>query len=306
MRLSTLLDRYFHEAESGMLDNVKSPETIKSTRWTWKMFLSMYDVIYLSDLNEDLFRVFLAHLEFKKKLAPHTIKTYRKNISVFLYWCVRKGYLTKNPIVEAKGPKIENNIPKIYTEEQIDQVFRAIDLEPKSYFERLRNQAIFAVLALTGVRKGELLGLSLSDIDFDNACLKVQASTSKSNVERMIPMTPNLIMLLRKYITERGKYAKPSCDNLWISHLTGIGFTKHGLKHLTEKLSHVVGFSVRPHWFRHSFATYTYAATQDIIAVQKLLGHKNLEITMVYTNVLPENVRYAIERNKLNALFEFN
>lgn len=59
---------------------------------------------------------------------------------------------------------------------------------------------------------------------------------------------------------------------------------------------------VFPHSLRHSCATYAYAASKDIVAVQKMLGHADIATTMIYTNVLPENVRNAAESSRLNAL----
>ena len=101
---------------------------------------------------------------------------------------------------------------------------------------------------------------------------------------------------------ERSGFAHDDCNDLWVSLNTRKRLTEHGFKHITERLSRVVGFSVRPHSFRHSCATYAYAATQDIVAVQKMLGHTDIGTTMIYTNVLPENVRNATESSRLNAL----
>jgi len=302
MKIKFALDQYFHEAKSGQLDSIKSPVTIKNSEETWKMFLRKYPVEYMSELTEALFRKFIAYLEFDRKLAPMTVKTYRKNISAFLYWCVRKRYLSRNPIKEVKGPKIKYELPKYYTEEQLGKIMRAVELDNHSYFERIRNQAMFTVLLLVGVRKGELLGLKLTDVNLDNACLTVRAATSKSHTSRSIPMPLNLTATLRKYLEERNKIARSECDDLWVSQLSRDRFTVHGFKHVVERMTKAVGFNVRPHSFRHSCATYAYAATQDIVAVQKMLGHTDIGTTMIYTNVLPENVRNATESSRLNAL----
>lgn len=302
MKVETALAQYFQEARSGMLDTIKSGVTVKNSDLTWKLFLRKYPVVYMAELNEELFRKFLSHLELERHLSPMTIRTYRKNISAFLYWSVRKRYLFSNPIKDIKGPKIKHDIPKYYTEEQIEKVMRALELDTKTCFEKLRNKAMFTVLALVGVRRGELLNLKISDINFETATLLVQASTSKSRTSRVIPMPIALTDILRKYIQERKRHADPLCVYLWISQSSGVRFTEHGFKHVTEKLTKAVSFNVRPHSFRHSCATYTYAATQDIVAVQKMLGHTDISTTMIYTNVLPENVRSAVEGSKLNGL----
>lgn len=302
MKIESALSQYFQEAQAGMLDTIKSQVTVKNSRLTWKLFLKKYPVVYMEELTEELFRKFLAHLEFERKLSPMTIKTYRKNISAFLYWCVNKRYLHHNPIKNVKGPKIKHDIPKYYSEEQIEKVMRALDMDTKTYFEKLRNKAMFTVLALVGVRRGELLNLKLQDINFETATLVVQASTSKSRTSRVIPMPIALTEILRQYVEARKTAADVYCSYLWVSSLSGERLTEHGFKHITERLTKVVGFNVRPHSFRHSCATYTYAATRDIVAVQKMLGHTDINTSLIYTNVLPENVRQAVESSSLNRL----
>ncbi|MFA6475662.1 MAG: tyrosine-type recombinase/integrase [Patescibacteria group bacterium] len=302
MKIKFALGQYFGEARGGQLDSIKSLVTIKNSEETWRMFLKKHPVEYLDELTEPLFRSFLHYLEFERKLAPMTIKTYRKNISAFLYWCVRKRYLPENPIKYVKGPKIKHDLPKFYTEEELEKIMRAVQLDDKPYFERLRNEVMFMVLLLVGVRRGELLSLKTSDVNFETASLTVRAITSKTRTSRSIPMPSILTGKLRAYVDERSRFALATSDDLWVSLNTRQRLTEHGFKHITERLSRVVGFNVRPHSFRHSCATYAYAATQDIVAVQKMLGHTDIGTTMIYTNVLPENVRNATESSRLNAL----
>ncbi len=303
MMIETALNQYFQEARSGLLENVKSQVTIKNSELTWKVFLKRHPLIYMEEFTPELFRSYLHYLEFERKLAPMTIKTYRKNLSVFLYWCVSKRYIPDNPLKGVRGPKIKHDIPKYYTDDQVEKVMRALDLDTKTYFEKLRNKAMFTVLTLVGLRRGELLNLKVADINFEVGTLLVQASTSKSRTSRVIPMPIALTNVLRDYIMLRKEYAHVLCSDLWVSSRgDGRRFTEHGFKHLTERLTKVVGFQVRPHWFRHTCATYAYADSRDIVAVQKMLGHSDISTTMIYTNALLQNVRQVVESSRLNPI----
>lgn len=141
-------------------------------------------------------------------------------------------------------------------------------------------------LVCTGIRKGECLGLRITDLDMKNKMLRVRAETSKSKRERTVPLSPELIMALEDYLAFRGEdYAT---DALWVSNKEDRGLTADGLKHFITRLSRVTGINCHLHRFRHTFATNYYMQTHDIVGLKKILGHVDMKMTLSYLRSLPE------------------
>lgn len=302
MQIHDVLNSFYRDLEI----NGRSKATVRNQKLTWQLFLKKFPISNVSELSEALLRRFFLWGSHERKWKTMTIISHRKNISVFIVWCLHKkrGYLTENPLTEIKKPRHERKVPRHYTKEQLETVMYAVDRESKTHFERIRNQALFATAMLVGVRRGELLNLRVQDINFHANQLLVKAETSKVRQERIIPMPLNLVQALQKYLAVRDDFADPKCPYLWVSAKTRQKLSDDGLKHVTAKISDATGFRVKMHSLRHSCATYAYAASKDILAVQKMLGHADIGTTMIYTSVLGENTREAVELSPLNDLFQ--
>jgi integrase/recombinase XerD len=141
------------------------------------------------------------------------------------------------------------------------------------------------VLVFTGVRKEELLGLQLSDVDLERKFIVVRAEISKSKRHRIIPLNSILIPYLLDYFHYRRNYTSKS---LWVSGTVDRGLTEHGAKHLIITLTKVTKINCHLHRFRHTFATNYYKQTHDLFGLQKLMGHRSLRMTLSYLRFLPD------------------
>jgi len=177
-----------------------------------------------------------------------------------------------------------------------------------TYNEDNRNmQRDFAIITLflnCGMRLSELVGINLTDIDFEECKLNV---IGKGNKERTIYLNRACLKALNDYINIRPKIgakkdSKNSDKALFLSERLE-RISNRTVQHIVERELSKAGFDTRKfsvHKLRHTAATLMYQyGNVDIRALQELLGHESISTTEIYTHVNNEQVRDAIERNPL-------
>lgn len=289
----------------------KSEATISSYRVNFQLFYNFLTYKKLEEISKSKVLEFFEYLNNRKRVigkgeevsgvCANTIITYKNRLSPFFIWLKQNNYIKENPFDTIELPRIEeNDREKILHKEQIERIFNAISYNIKwsDNFIKKRNEAIFAVLFYTGIRKGELLGLNICDIDLDNKIINICASTSKSRRIRKIPINNSLYLILEDYLKHRIIYNNPY---LFISKKDK-KLTVDGLKHLINRIEKVVKFKFHLHQFRHSFAVNILNQSGDIYTVQKLLGHQKITTTAVYLTYIPEEKK----KNAVNSLGFYN
>ncbi len=275
---------------------------MQSYHESFRLLLKLFPVKTTDELTEGILRQFLIRGERERGWKAATIISYRKNLAPFFKWCVNRGHLAMNPLDTIPVPPLMKNLPEYYSQTEMETIMYHVNMCAKTDFERIRNVALFGVMAMAGLRKGELLNLKLTDLDWENCVIRVRAETSKSRSARSVPMCFRLRELLERYLRERDK-RKVETVWLWVSYHGRTRFTVNGLKHLTRLIGERAGIRIKPHKFRHTFATQTYVGSNDILAVQRALGHKEITTTMIYTQVNQKQVHASIEKNPINSIF---
>ncbi|QLF50995.1 tyrosine-type recombinase/integrase [Capnocytophaga sp. oral taxon 902] len=177
--------------------------------------------------------------------------------------------------------KTENKHKLPFSEAEIEKVLSFFS--SKDSFDEVRNRAVIETLYATGIRRSELSGLKVSDVDFEQKQIKV---LGKGDKERYIPIIPELENTLKEYLVLREEVKnEKSQDYLFL--------VKNGKKIYSTLVYRIINsyFSVvttkkdvSPHVLRHSFASHLLDNGADLYTVKELLGHSSLASTQVYTN----------------------
>ncbi|MGB2578537.1 integrase/recombinase XerC [Elusimicrobium simillimum] len=231
-------------------------------------------------------KAFFSHGNLRSYLGMITQDGNKKNtvlrkISVlrsFTKYLLKHGILETNPFKLIPLPKRERILPKFLTPEEAD---RLIETAGKQGRLPARDRALFELVYSSGLRRSELVQLSISDIDLNLGIVRVMG---KGRKERLVPITDAAIDALKEYLATR-----PGYDNnspLFLNRLGG-RLTGDGLAYLVKNITIKSNLArkITPHSLRHSFATHLLNNGCDLRSLQEMLGHKSLAATQVYTHV---------------------
>lgn len=300
-KLEDLFTDYINECQYSL---GLSGETIRGYNNTFHLLRQEIPTITLETITRSTMLAFFNALhnrerkvgrgDIRKGVKTSTIATHRSKLNSFFDWLVEHKKIEENPFKKMKYPRVRYDDRRWMKSEEVEKVFTALsyNIDWQSNLVKKRNIAIFSVLLLTGLRKGELLGLKLLDVDFERNFLRVDAKTSKSKKERTVPINAKLLLTLKDYLCERKKmnYGSPY---LFISS-TGDGkLTDAGLKHLIQKVRKGSGLNCHAHRFRHTFAVNMLRNGCHIAKLQQLMGHNDIRMTVKYLRCLPTDMMRA-------------
>lgn len=205
-------------------------------------------------------------------------------VRVFCKWLARQHVLLHNPAAELQLPRMGRPLPKaILSESDVDLILSRCDVTTAL---GLRDRAILEVFYSTGMRRTELLGLTLADIERARGVLRVRHG--KGRTERYVPIGERALAWLEKYLIEvRPQWVTdPATDALFVLH-TGRAMTPAQLSARVRLYLQQSGLG-KPgacHLFRHSCATAMLEHGADLRSIQELLGHATLTTTQLYTRI---------------------
>lgn len=183
--------------------------------------------------------------------------------------------------------------PRIGTVLSVNEVRRLLDQPNLSLRIHLRNRAVMEVFYTTGIRLNELLALAVHDVDLKEGVLFIRKA--KGGRQRVVPMGKAAAGYLKEYLERiRPHYARknPKERRVFLN-VYGLPITRGCIQCFIRAYGIAAGIkkSVSPHTLRRSCATHMLAAGADIRYIQKLLGHRRLSTTQVYTRILPVEVK---------------
>jgi len=256
-----------------------SPLTIKAYLRDIKDFQSFVQLPFAKVTTKEV-RKWIAFLS-EQQLTEKTINRKVASLRSFYKFLLKTQSIEINPLEYIAGLKIRKKIPVPFSPEEMQHLFDSDLFE--NDFEGIRDRAVISLFYTTGIRRGELINIRLTDLDLVKKELKV---LGKRNKERIIPLLNNTIEILKHYIEIRNKNFQQNVENY-------LFLTKKGEKiyeGLVYRLinSYLGRVSVKhkksPHMLRHSFATHLLNNGADLNSIKELLGHTSLAATQVYTH----------------------
>ena len=270
-----LLDLFFNYIK---FEKRLSELTIKNYQHDINRLIKLNDK-KLTEINSEDIRLSLSKLHasgLSGKSLSRILSSWR---GCFLF--LNKSQLMKyDPTSGIKAPKSKKKLPQTLS---IDQVFNLINI-PQTGFIDTRDKAILEFFYSSGLRLSELVNIHISDIDMSEQTLKV---LGKGNKFRIVPIGRKAIEALNLWILQRNKL-----NNILDSEL--LFLNQHGKKLTARAIQYRLKFwaqknnipeNIHPHLLRHSFASHVLQSSQDLRAVQELLGHSNISTTQIYTHL---------------------
>ncbi len=205
-------------------------------------------------------------------------------VRAFFKWLARQNHLLYNPASELELPRLEHRLPRhVLTASEAEAVLAQPDLDDAF---GVRDRALLETLYSTGMRRMELAGLSLYDLDPERGTLMIRQGKGKK--DRMVPIGERALAWIEKYLADvrPGLVVEPDQGALFLT-AEGQAFTPNRLTQLVREyvVAAAIGKSGACHLFRHTMATLMLEGGADIRFIQQMLGHAKLETTQIYTQV---------------------
>ena len=212
--------------------------------------------------------------------------------SWFRFLC-REGVLTANPAEGVRGPRQEKKLPHFLTGNEITRLLATPEGDSPLV---LRDRAMLETLYSGGLRVGELVGLTLDDLDLDGGTVTVRG---KGKRERIAILGEPAVAAIQAWLEARGAVVRiPARQRAVFLNHRGGRLSVRSVGRLLEKYLAQAGLDPRtsPHTLRHSFATHLLDAGADIRGVQELLGHRSLTTTQIYTHVSTQRLQDSYQK----------
>ena len=214
--------------------------------------------------------------------------------SFYKYLTVRTKQLTENPVADLEYPKLRKSLPKYLTLEQSAALLRSVSGQNEK-----RDYAILMIFLNCGIRRSELVGLNLTDVQEDR--IRV---VGKGNKERIVYFGTACRKAIDAYLVERNKVVLTDNRALFGSR-NGNRISVTAVHRLVEKALLQAGLDptqFSAHKLRHTAATMMLSGGVDVKTVQEVLGHENLNTTQIYTHIESTELRLAAQVNPLSKL----
>ncbi len=205
----------------------------------------------------------------------------------------------KNPALNVKAPKVARKLPSTIDVDQMQHLLDTLkaraeqpSINSRQRFFRARNYALLELLYASGMRLAELAALNENSIDHQTANVVV---TGKGNKQRVLPIGRQALAAIKSWLTTKRELldddaatASTTLDNgaLFVSQRgkrLGHRSIQSILRQANVHLPHQQ--SLHPHKMRHSYASHMLESSQDLRAIQELLGHSNISTTQIYTHI---------------------
>ena len=235
-------------------------------------------------ITTDDIRGWMSYLKEERGMKKDSVQTYLNCLRSFFGWLYSEEKIQSNPTTRIKSAYIDRKKSrKPLTQEEVELC--------RSVLKNGREKAIFVSFISTGCRLSELVDIITEDIDFNARELKV---CGKGDKMRSVYFSAKAKLAVQAYLAEsKNKSILFSCD---ISPYGPLG------DQAIEKIIRAIGRRAKlseplyPHKLRHTFATSALNSGMDIVVIQQLLGHSNLDTTQIYAQLSQESVRHSYNK----------
>ncbi len=266
--------------------------TIEQTCWKLKKFnawLIQNDIFTIDDITKDavrsyqveLYQVINAKGQQNSVGYQNGMLSAVKQLTRFLY---ERDFIVSDPARDIQYAKRPKMLPRgILTPSEARRIIHAPDIKTVIGY---RDRVILEVLYTSGIRKEEINNLTLGDVDYHDGFLRID--NGKGQKDRIVPLGRIACRYLENYIKSvRPDLIKDPYNNHLFLSLRGNRLSKNMVWELVKKHAKKARIkkNVHPHTFRHTCATAMLKNKADLNTIRKILGHRSLNTTQIYTHL---------------------
>lgn len=232
-----------------------------------------------ADLKHTDIRSYIAG-RHRNGLGSKSLQRELSAIRSFYNYLLQKGQASINPAKNIQAPKQARKLPKTL---DVDQLSGLLEAGASSLLE-IRDLAMFELFYSSGLRLSELAALDLTDLDLPDNTLTVRKG--KGGKSRILPVGSKAVTAIENWLQQRaGKI--PAIEQALFVSSKGRRLGQRNIELRLEQWCKKKGIAehMHPHMLRHSFASHLLESSQDLRAVQELLGHSNISTTQIYTHL---------------------
>jgi len=244
-----------------------SKNTIKTYCIYFKDFLNYFEVEKIKDVTTSQINSYILEMINSRNISISQ-QNQRINAIKFYY---EKVLGREKQYYELHRPNKEQKLPKILSKNEVKSILNSCT--------NIKHKSILMLIYSAGLRRSELLNLSIPDIDSERMVINIKGA--KGMKDRISLLSENLLELLRDYYKEY----KPK--KYLFEGQNGGKYSATSVANILKKASFKAGIrkTVSPHMLRHSFATHLLEQGTDLRYIQELLGHNSSKTTEIYTHV---------------------
>ncbi|MGZ8951376.1 MAG: tyrosine recombinase XerC [Methylobacter sp.] len=216
----------------------------------------------------------------RKGLSSKSLQRELSAIRSFYNYLLKQGHVSINPAQHIQAPKQARKLPKTL---DVDQLSGLLEAGASSPLE-IRDLAMFELFYSSGLRLSELSALDLTDLDLPDSTLTVRIG--KGGKSRVLPIGSKAVTAIKNWLQQRAVTTAATEPALFVS-TRGTRLGQRSIELRLEQWCKKKGIAehIHPHMLRHSFASHLLESSQDLRAVQELLGHSNISTTQIYTHL---------------------
>ena len=273
------------------------------------------DEQFAQTFNVSELRSYVAHmLDDKDPKSARTVNLHLSALSGFCRYLMQQGLLKSNPVKLVTKPKTEKRIPQFYRKDAMEEYFRQsqhyLEEEYHAFLEEWHTKSgmetysgiiervIVSTLYSLGIRRSELIGMCISDVDFGRNVVKVRGKGDKMREIPLVPLLSEEILLYLKAVEVMCGRKRSLKEPLFVTYNGSPlypAYVDRAVKSALGKVGKIRG-QKSPHMLRHSLATELMNEDTPLNSIKELLGHSSLAATQVYTHSSIARLKDSYER----------
>lgn len=278
---------YLSELRRMMRLQNYSSKTIKSYTSCIRLFFQFYPNRNPKDISTDQIKSYLLYLIEEKNCTSGTINQILNALRYLYLRIYNKPFIMEG----IPRPRKETKLPDVFNDEEVLHLFETV--------KNLKHRVMLMMTYASGLRVSELVNLRIEDIDVQRRSIHIRAAKGKK--DRCIPLAETIIKPLHIYWQAYNMGVK---GWLFPGSKAGYHLSVRSIQAVFERAIVATGITkpVSMHTLRHSYATHSAEHGYDIRHLQKVLGHKSIKTTEIYTHI--SNAEIAKVRSPLDFLLK--